>query len=101
MEANARKVLAQAILALETEEDCNLLLEDLCTIKEIEDMAHRFEIAYLLSQGKTFIDVQLGSQGQFGHHQPGQPLPQTCGRLPQHHRKNEKGPYIGVVLSKI
>ena len=59
MEANAkRKVLAQAILALETEEDCNLLLEDLCTIKEIEDMAHRFEIAYLLSQGKTFIDVE-------------------------------------------
>ncbi|MBU4541908.1 YerC/YecD family TrpR-related protein [uncultured Acetobacterium sp.] len=59
MEANTkRKVLAQAILALENEADCNLLLEDLCTIKEIEDMAHRFEIAYLLSQGKTFIDVE-------------------------------------------
>jgi TrpR-related protein YerC/YecD len=59
METNEkRRVLAQAILALETEEDCNWLLEDLCTIKEIEDMAHRFEIAYLLFQGRTFIDVE-------------------------------------------
>lgn len=53
-----RKVLIQAILSLETEEDCNQLLEDMCTIKEVEDMAHRFEIAYLLTQGKTFIDVE-------------------------------------------
>ena len=59
MEENMKRhALAQAILALETEEECNQLLEDLCTIKEIEDMAHRFEIAYLLSQGKTFIDVE-------------------------------------------
>jgi len=57
-ESMKRHVLAQAILALETEEECNLLLEDICTIKEIEDMAHRFEIAFLLSQGKTFIDVE-------------------------------------------
>jgi TrpR-related protein YerC/YecD len=59
MEENTKRhALAQALLALETEEECNRLLEDLCTIKEIEDMAHRFEIAYLLSQGKTFIDVE-------------------------------------------
>jgi len=59
MEENTKRhALAQALLALETEEECNRLLEDLCTIKEIDDMAHRFEIAYLLSQGKTFIDVE-------------------------------------------
>lgn len=59
METSIKKhALAQAILSLETEEEFELLLEDLCTIKEIEDMAHRFEIAYLLSQGKTFIDVE-------------------------------------------
>ncbi|MBK5243487.1 MAG: DNA-binding transcriptional regulator [Eubacteriaceae bacterium] len=57
-ESMKRHVLAQAILSLETEEECNLLLEDICTIKEIEDMAHRFEIAFLLSRGKTFIDVE-------------------------------------------
>ncbi|MGL4607311.1 MAG: YerC/YecD family TrpR-related protein [Eubacteriaceae bacterium] len=53
-----RDFLAQALLSLETAEDCHLLLEDICTIKEVEDMAHRFEIAYLLYQGKTFLDVE-------------------------------------------
>ena len=53
-----RKILAQAFLALENEEECNDLLEDLCTIKEVEDMAHRFEIAILLSHGKIFIDIE-------------------------------------------
>lgn len=57
-ESMKRHALAQAILALETEEECNMLLEDICTIKEVEDMTHRFEIAFLLSQGKTFIDVE-------------------------------------------
>jgi len=57
-ESMKRHMLAQAILALETEEEFNMLLEDICTIKEVEDMAHRFEIAFLLSQGKTFIDVE-------------------------------------------
>lgn len=53
-----RKTLAQAFLALENEDECNDLLEDLCTIKEVEDMAHRFEIAILLFQKKTFIDIE-------------------------------------------
>lgn len=53
-----RYFLAKALLSLETEEECISLLEDICTIKEVEDMAHRFEIAYLLSQKKTFIEVE-------------------------------------------
>ncbi len=53
-----RKTLAQAFLALESEEELNALLGDLCTIKEVEDMAHRFEIAILLFQGKTFMDIE-------------------------------------------
>ncbi len=54
----SRKTLAQAFLALENEDQVNALLEDLCTIKEVEDMAHRFEIAVLLSQGKTFMEIE-------------------------------------------
>lgn len=57
-EIEKRHALARAILALETEEECNMLLEDICTIREVEDMAHRFEIAFLLFQGKTFMDVE-------------------------------------------
>ena len=53
-----RKMLAQAILSIESEEECFELLEDICTIKEVDDMANRFQIALLLSEGKTFIDVE-------------------------------------------
>ena len=53
-----RKDLAQAILALDNEEACFSLLQDICTIKEVDDMANRFHIAMLLYEGKTFIDVE-------------------------------------------
>ena len=53
-----RKMLAQAILSIESEEECFELLEDICTIKEVDDMANRFQIALLLYEGKTFIDVE-------------------------------------------
>ena len=53
-----RKMLAQAILSIESEEECFELLEDICTIKEVDDMADRFQIALLLYEGKTFIDVE-------------------------------------------
>lgn len=53
-----RKMLAQAILSIESEEECFELLEDICTIKEVDDMANRFQIALLLYGGKTFIDVE-------------------------------------------
>ena len=53
-----RKMLAQAILSFESEEECFELLEDICTIKEVDDMANRFQIALLLYEGKTFIDVE-------------------------------------------
>ena len=43
-----RKMLAQAILSIESEEECFELLEDICTIKEVDDMANRFQIALLL-----------------------------------------------------
>ena len=51
-------MLAQAILSIESEEECFELLEDICTIKEVDDMANRFQIALLLYEGKTFIDVE-------------------------------------------
>lgn len=53
-----RKMLAQAILSIESEEECFELLEDICTIKEVDDMVNRFQIALLLYEGKTFIDVE-------------------------------------------
>ena len=49
--------LAKALLALETEEECLALLDDLCTVKELQDMSQRFETAVLLSEGKNYIQI--------------------------------------------
>lgn len=58
MDQKKLQLLFHSILSLKSEEECKALLEDLCTINEIEDLSHRMEIAYLLDKGKTFNDVQ-------------------------------------------
>lgn len=49
--------LFDLILSLETREDCLLLFDDLCTYKEIEQMALRVRAAKLLIEGKTYSQV--------------------------------------------
>ena len=49
------------LTALETEEDCRILMEDLCTTKEIEKMAERVWAAQLLLEGKTYQQVMQQS----------------------------------------
>lgn len=49
--------LASALLKLETKEECYNFLEDMCTIKEILEMAQRLEVARLLDEGKPYNDV--------------------------------------------
>ena len=46
-----------AILSLETREECYYLFEDLCTVKEISDMAQRLEAAKLLLDGSTYEQI--------------------------------------------
>ena len=54
--------LFAAVLALETEEDCRKFFEDICTIKEVQDMAQRLDAAFLLDQGVGYqaISEQVG-----------------------------------------
>ena len=49
--------LFDAILALENREECYRFFEDLCTVKEISDMAQRLEAAKLLLEGKTYEQI--------------------------------------------
>ena len=49
--------LFDAILSLETREECYLFFEDLCTVKEISDMAQRLEAAKLLLSGNTYDQI--------------------------------------------
>lgn len=49
--------LYKIILKLETIEECRVLLEDLCTRKEVANMAERLYAAQLLLEGKTYNQV--------------------------------------------
>ena len=51
------KRLYRAILALETEDDCARFFEDLCTIKEVQDIAQRLEVACMLHEGKNYQEI--------------------------------------------
>lgn len=59
MEKNHQEVreLFDAILALKTTEECEAFFEDLCTIKEIQDLSQRFQVAKMLSEKKNYQDI--------------------------------------------
>ena len=49
--------LFETILRLRTQEDCAAFFADLCTDKEVENMASRLAAARLLMEGKTYLQV--------------------------------------------
>ncbi len=49
--------LFKAILSLETIEECYNFFEDACTIKEIIEIAQRFEVAGMLKQGISYAQI--------------------------------------------
>jgi len=49
--------LYELLIKLDNIEDCQLLLDDLCTRKEVEKMADRIYAAKLLMEGKTYNQV--------------------------------------------
>ncbi len=49
--------LFSVIKSLETPEECRLFFEDICTIREIQDMAQRLDVAILLREGKNYQEI--------------------------------------------
>ena len=49
--------LFEAILTLETLEDCYRFFEDLCTIHELQSLAQRMEVARQLDEKKTYSHI--------------------------------------------
>jgi TrpR-related protein YerC/YecD len=55
---NARTdALVRMLISLDTEEDCYRVLEDLLTIREVNDLAQRLEVAFLLREGATYAEI--------------------------------------------
>ncbi len=46
-----------AVLCLENKEECYQFFEDICTVKELTAIAQRFEVAKMLQEEKTYIDI--------------------------------------------
>lgn len=49
--------LFEAILTLKNVEECYKFFEDICTIKEIQSLSQRLEVAHLLQQNKSYIEI--------------------------------------------
>ena len=49
--------LFQAILSLQDMDECYTFFEDVCTINEIQSLAQRFEVARLLREKKTYLEI--------------------------------------------
>ena len=49
--------LFEIIMNLSSVDECYALFEDLCTVKELQDMAQRFDTAVLLSEGKSYQQI--------------------------------------------
>lgn len=57
IEKNEISNLFKAVLSLKNEQECQDFFDDLCTNKEIEQMAQRVCAAKLLMDGKTYNQV--------------------------------------------
>lgn len=51
------KLLFDVILRLQTQEECRLFFEDICTISEMNEMAKRLRVAVLLREGKSYLQI--------------------------------------------
>jgi TrpR-related protein YerC/YecD len=49
--------LFSAIASMKTPEETGRLLRDLCTVSELDAMAHRWEVAQLLDEGLPYVEV--------------------------------------------
>ncbi|NLG04044.1 MAG: TrpR YerC/YecD [Clostridia bacterium] len=49
--------LFDAIMKLKSKEECYIFFEDICTINEILSLSQRFEVASMLREKKTYLDI--------------------------------------------
>ena len=49
--------LFDAILTLKDRDECYSFFEDLCTVNELLSLSQRFEVASMLKDKKTYLDI--------------------------------------------
>ena len=55
--SDALDSLFEAIMALETQEECYDFFEDLCTVPELKAISQRYKVAKLLLEGNVYSSI--------------------------------------------
>ncbi len=49
--------MLDAVMSLQTKEECYDFFEDLCTVNEILSLSQRYEVATMLTEKKTYLEI--------------------------------------------
>ncbi len=49
--------LCDAILSLQTVDECYQFFEDVCTVNELTSLSQRFAVAKMLTEKKTYLEI--------------------------------------------
>ncbi len=49
--------LFDAVLSLKDKEECYTFFEDICTVNELLSLSQRFEVARMLREHRTYLDI--------------------------------------------
>ncbi|MBV7274368.1 TrpR-like protein YerC/YecD [Clostridiaceae bacterium UIB06] len=57
LQSEAMDFLCEAVLALKTKEECYRFFDDICTINEIKALEQRLQVAKMLKNKRTYLDI--------------------------------------------
>lgn len=57
IKTDAVDYLFDAVLSLKDKEECYSFFEDLCTVNELLSLSQRFEVAAMLRDHKTYLEI--------------------------------------------
>lgn len=57
LRTEAADSLFDAILTLRDREECYRFFEDVCTVNELQALSQRFEVAHMLRDNRTYMDI--------------------------------------------
>ena len=57
IKSEAADHLFEAVLTLKSPEECYAFFEDVCTVNELLSLSQRYEVAKMLREKKTYLDI--------------------------------------------
>ena len=57
IDKDAAEAFFNAVLSLKTADECQAFFKDVCTIKELQDISQRLQVAILLDQGMKYQEI--------------------------------------------